>query len=52
MLRLAITEQITEEDVARAILSLLGGKWPQDEKELLVLFHHLSEARRANASDK
>lgn len=52
MPRVAITEEITEEDIARAILSSLGGRWPQDEKELLILLNHLDEAGRANAPGK
>lgn len=35
----------TEEDIARALASLSPASWPQDEKDLLVLFNRLLDLK-------
>lgn len=38
---------INEEDIAQALLSLPASHWPQDERDLLLLFNHVIDRRFA-----
>lgn len=49
MRQLVSPELITEEDIARAILSSLCGEWPQDEKDLLAVIRRLFKAGNVEA---
>lgn len=38
----------TEDDIVEALASLSPASWPQDEKDLLVLFHCLLDLKSGN----
>lgn len=47
---MAILRGISEEDIAQALLSLPASHWPQDERDLLLLFNQVIDRRFAALS--